>query len=215
MLSNSEVQICNKALDLLGQTASIGNILTPTTDDEKICARHYHDTLDFTLRKYVWNFATHRAMISRDARNTPEFDYTDAYKLPSEFVRLLSFGEHETLVDVDFDLSGGFLLLNNGGASALKLRYIRRITDVAKFDAGFKKLLTLYLAADLAYKFTAKQTVLERLYKLIEMEEAKVVSIDGQERPPKRVQYSRYARARRGFKARENPLGPIVFEEGV
>jgi len=213
MLSKSEVNICNKALDYLGQVADVGNIETPTTDNEKVFSRHYHDALDFVLRKYVWNFATHRTRIPRDENNTPEFDFSDAYKLPKDFVRLLSFAEYQTLVDVDFEVSNGYLLFNNGGQADIKLRYIRRITEVSKFDAGFKKLFTYYLALDVAYKFTAKQTMIDRLYTLIGQEEAKIVSIDGQERPPRKIQYSKYARARRGIQARENPIGPITYGE--
>lgn len=195
--AQTAVDICNKALDKLGQRADIGNIETPTTDNEKVCARWYYDTLDYLLRRYVWNFAIKRAAIPRDLLNTPEFDFTDAYELPSDFVRLLAINGREDLNNLDYDLAGGYLLLNAESEDSCKLKYISRVTDVKKFDSGFKQLLTLYLAANLSFRFTQKQTVMERLYKEIELEEAKIVSIDGQERPPKRIQYSQYRRARK------------------
>lgn len=196
-VSTSAVAICNKALDLLGQKGEVTNIETPRTEQEIIFARHYDDTRQMVLRKYVWNFATERKRINRDALNSPDFDYTDAYKLPNDFIRLLSFDDYQSLCEVEYELSGGYLLLNNNGAASIRLRYIKDVTDVHKFDAGFKYLFSLYLAAAVAYKFSQKQTVLQRIYELIGVEEAKIISIDGQERPPRRVQRSKYLNARK------------------
>lgn len=197
-MASSPNDICNKALDLLSQKADISNIVTPTTENERICARWYNDTLDFLLRRYVWNFAVTRKRIPRDVKGTPEFDFSSAYKLPEDFVRLLAINGRAISNDSFSDLASGYILLN-GNAPSIKLKYIRRETNVRKFDSGFKQLLTLYLAVNISYRFTNKQTVLDRLQKWIELEEAKIVSIDGQERPPIRIQRSRYRRARHGF----------------
>lgn len=192
----SAVDICNMAMDHLNQKADIANIETPETDNEVLCARHYNSVLEYVLRNYVWNFAKGRKVIPRDELNTPVFDYTDAYKLPNDFLRLVSFNTHDSLVGLDFDLTGTHLFLNNDGASSVNLRYIKRVDDVKAFDSGFVQLFSLYLALNLAFKKTAKQTLIDRLEKRIELAEAKIVSIDGQERPPKRIQRSRYNRAR-------------------
>lgn len=197
-MASSKNDICNKALDLLGQRADIGNIETPTTENEQICARWYDDTLDFLLRRYVWNFAITRKVIARDLKATPEFDFKSAYKLPPDFVRLLEINGYSANTPLDYDIASGYIFLNEE-APSIKLKYIRLETDVKKFDSGFVQLLTLYLAVNMAYRFTNKQTVLDRLQKWIELEEAKIVSIDGQEKPPKRIQRSRYRRARHGF----------------
>ena len=191
----SAVDICNMAMDHLNQKADIANIETPETDNEVLCARHYNSVLEYVLRNYVWNFAKGRKVIPRDELNTPVFDYTDAYKLPNDFLRLVSFNTHDSLVGLDFDLTGTHLFLNNDGASSVNLRYIKRVDDVKAFDSGFVQLFSLYLALNLAFKKTAKQTLIDRLEKRIELAEAKIVSIDGQERPPKRIQRSRYNRA--------------------
>lgn len=192
------VDICNIALDHLGEKSNIANIDNPETDNEHLCARHYYVVLEYVLRNYVWNFAITRKVISRDPQNTPEFDYSDAYSLPQDFVRLVNFNNNESLVGAEYDISGSHLLLNNDGASSVRLRYIRRVEDVRLFDAGFVHLFSLYLALNIAYKKTSKQTLMDRLAKQIELAEAKIVSIDGQERPPKRIQKSRYRRARHG-----------------
>lgn len=190
------VDICNLAMDHLNEKADIANIENPETDNEKLCARHYHVVLEYLLRNYVWNFAKGRKVIMRDALNTPEFDYTDAYKLPGDFIRLISYNDYPNLIDLNFDIVGNHLLLNNNGASSINLRYIKRVDDVKAFDAGFVQLFSLYLALNMAFKKTGKQTLMDRLGKLIDVAEAKIISIDGQERPPQRIQRSRYRRAR-------------------
>lgn len=192
----TKVDICNLAMDHLNQKADIANIENPETDNETLCARHYNTVLEYVLRNYVWNFAKGRKVIMRDALATPEFDFTDAYKLPNDFLRLVSFNWYESLIDVEFDVVGEHLLLNNEGAPDVKLRYIKRVDDVRLFDSGFVHLFSLYLALNMAFKKTGKQTLMDRLAKEIEMAEAKIISIDGQERPPKRIQRSKYNRAR-------------------
>lgn len=190
------VDICNMAMDHLNQKADISNIKSPVTENEILCARHYYHVLEYLLRNYVWNFAKGRKVIMRDALNIPEFDFTDAYKLPNDFLRLISYNDHENLIGLQFDIVGEHLLLNNNNSPDVRLRYIKRVDDVKLFDSGFVELFSLYLALNLAYKKTAKQTVIDRLAKRIELAEAKIVSIDGQEKPPVRIQRSKYNRAR-------------------
>lgn len=191
------VDICNLAMDHLNEKDNISNIETPSTDNEILCSRHYHVVLEYVLRNYVWNFAKGRKVIMRDALNTPPFDYSDAYILPDDFIRLLNFNNHESLIGVDYDVVGGHLLLNNDNSPSVNLRYIKRVDDVTKFDSGFVHLFSLYLALNMAFKKTGKQTLMDRLAKQIELVEAKIISIDGQERPPIRIQTSKYGRVRR------------------
>lgn len=206
------VDICNMAMDHLNQKADISNIKSPVTENEILCARHYYHVLEYLLRNYVWNFAKGRKVIMRDALNTPEFDFTDAYKLPNDFLRLISYNDHANLIDLDFDIVGEHLLLNNDGSPDVKLRYIKRVDDVKLFDSGFVELFSLYLALNLAYKKTAKQTVIDRLAKRIELAEAKIVSIDGQEKPPIRIQRSKYNRAR-NMVGTSNASKYLVFKD--
>lgn len=199
-MAKSPVDICNKALDLLGQSADIANIETPTTDNEKICARWYYDTLEFLLRRYMWNFAVWETELPRDLQQE-YYGYSGAYKLPADYLRLISINGNKALNLIDYKLAGGYVFLTSDNDS-MRLEYIRLIDDVTVYDSGFKQLLTLYLAVNMAFRFTNKQTVVERLYRMIEIEEAKIVSTDGQEQPPQRIQYSKYKRARHGYKGR-------------
>lgn len=192
----TDVDICNIALDHLGQPP-VNSIENPTSTQEYILQRHYAKVRRSLLRQYVWNFAKARAMVSR--AGTPEFDYEDEYQLPNDCVRILSVGgERETTYKREYDIEGRKLLLNNGGESTLKLRYIKDVTNVTLWDALFVELMTYMLAEALAYKVTLKKGVKEQITEHIKLLLSKAISIDGQERPPRRVQRSVYLTARRG-----------------
>lgn len=193
-MQKNAVYICNKALDELGERAEISNIENPSTEEEQIMARWYADTLADVLRKYVWNFA----ICGVEIPNTTPDEDDATFELPSDFVRLLSINGRRDFNNLDFDFRGRSIRMKGRTNDSIKIEYIKLETDVNLWDAGFMKIMVLQLAANVSYKFTGKSTVKDRLLKEIELEEAKIVSIDGQERPPVRVQYSRYRRARHG-----------------
>lgn len=193
---SSDVDICNIALDVLNEPP-ISSLDTPSNKAEKLMARHYDQVRRETLAKFVWNFAKKRAVLARSG--TPAFDYDDAYKLPSDYVRFVSVGGANEISYTNlYDVEGDDILVNNGGSSSLKLRYVSDFTDVTKFSPLFVKLFTLYLAEAISYKLTGTQANVERVNKQIEIHEKKAKSVEGQERPPKKREVSRSLAARRG-----------------
>lgn len=194
-LPASEVDICNMALDFIGQPP-IASISPPSTTTEILVARHYDDARQAVLRKYVWNFAKKRSTCSRTG--AAAFDFPDKYQLPNDFVRLLSVqGDREIEQSTDFDIEGRELLIDASGAASIKIRYIRDVTDVTLWDAGFRRLVALTLALDLAYQITKKKAVVEQIDALLRLELPDAVSVDGQEVPPRKIQRSKYITARR------------------
>jgi len=190
----SPVEICNLALDFLGQP-SIADIEAPSTAAEGICARHYDQVRRQLLREWVWNFAKKRVTIFRSG--TPAFDFADQYALPNDFVRFLSAGgDREIDQGLDYDIEGRNLLTNSGGAASIGLRYIYDVKDPQQMDAAFINLLALALALKIGYKFTLKKGLVEQLSAQYAADLPKGISIDGQERPPRRIQRSKYHRAR-------------------
>lgn len=193
-IATSAVDICNLALDLLSQTPVV-DIDAPTTREEEICARHYDKVRRQLLRDWVWNFAKKRVMLSRSG--TPEFDFADEYVLPNDCLRVLSVaGESEIFQEKDYDIEGRNILLNNGGAASVGLRYIADITNPQLMDAGFINVFSQALALSMAYKFSLKKGLVEQIANQYRLDLPKAVSIDGQERPPRRIQRSKYHRAR-------------------
>ncbi len=196
---NSPVDICRLALDLLKQTSIITSIANPTTTEEIICARWYDATRRALLRKHFWVFARTRGAISRDTE-APPFGFADAYNLPPNFLRLHFIGD-DTINDYkrDYEIEDRQLLLNNSGATSLNIGFIQDVTVVSKFDALFVLLFAAELAANMAYTFTAKNTVIERLSILLENMRAEAKSVNGQDRPPKRIESSKFRNARKNL----------------
>ncbi len=196
---NSPVGICKLALDLLKQTSVLSSIANPTTKEEKVCARWYDATRRAVLRKHFWVFARTRKSISRDA-TAPPFGYADAYNLPTEYLRLQFIGnDTENDYERKYESNGRQLLLNNSGSASLNVGYIQDITAVSDFDSLFVLLLVAELAANMAYAFTAKNTVIERISLILETLRAEAKSVNGQDRPPKRIESSKFKNARKNL----------------
>ncbi len=194
---SAPIDICRLALDLLKQNSVITSITNPTTTDEVICARWYDATRRALLRKHFWVFARTRKVIPRNA-TAPACGYADAYNLPPEYLRLQFIGnDTENSYKRKYEINGSQLLLNNSEAASLNIGYIQDITIVSKFDALFVVLLAAELAVNMAYAFTAKNTVIERLSIILETLRAEAKSVNGQDRPPKRIQSSKFINARK------------------
>jgi hypothetical protein len=205
---DSEVDICNLALDLLKQDA-ITQIDPPNSVTEAICARHYHQVRRRTLRAHVWNFAAARKQISPDG-TAPLFEYTHAYDLPNDFIRYVGrYDELGTLIsEEEYDLEQNQLLLNGEDNTAINIKYIKDATEVVKFDPLFIDLFVVNLAIRIAPKFTAGEKRLATLAEMQKEIKAEATAIDGQERPPRRVQRSKWVSARR--LGRRNVAGPLT-----
>ena len=185
-LITSKVAICNLALDHLSHEEIVLSIDSPNTKAEVICSRWYDQSRVELLREQVWNFARKRGTLSLNVYS-PSFGYANAYNLPNDFVRLVFVGD-DTYRHSDYELEGNQILIDNSGGASLTLGYIRNEEDVSIFDSLFIKTLALQLAVNIAYKFTLKNTVVERLFSQLTQAKILARAIDGQERPPRRRQ---------------------------
>ncbi len=191
--ANSPVAICNLALDHLNQE-EITSIDPPNNDREVVCARWYDNVRRATQRSHVWNFAKARAELAANSI-APLFGYSTAYDLPADFLRLLFIG-NDAIDDYKqkYELEGKQILLND--TTGIDIGYIKSVTDVNQFDALFVDLFALKLALRIAYKFTVKNTVIDRIKDLMIDAEYEAKGVDGQERPPKRIERSKFRNAR-------------------
>lgn len=149
-MATSETEICNISLGRIG-TKRINDI--GDTSEKSLeaiqCRLHYALTRDALLRSHWWRFASHRKQLSEntDIPAAEDFEWEHQFDLPTDFLRLKSVFEdnntprQNTLYS--FALEGTKLLTNE---SSVYIRYIRRITDVSKFDPLFTKVLVLLLA---------------------------------------------------------------------
>lgn len=202
-MANSSTDICNLTSDLLS-AGTVTDIENPTTATESLFKRWYDQTRLKLLREHPWNFAVKRIILAAD-NTDPAFGYSAQFSLPSDFVRLLYIGtdlstDRETLLPTElYQVEGNKVLLNEafGDATSLRLVYVFDAKDVAKFDPMFINLLSVDLALSLAYKFTESNTNVQKLREMKRDYAMQAKAIDGQERPPIRVERSKALAARR------------------
>lgn len=196
----NEIDICNFALDHLKQ-ASIVNIESPTTEVEALMARQYPQARRATLRMHPWNFASHRKEITPSPDDVPIVGYTRAYRKPLDFIRFLARLDADgERMNTEYDLEGDFILMDAEETESLYLRYTRDIEDVGKFDPLFIDLLAANLALRISSKFSGSEARATKIQTLQDSILKEATAIDGQERPPRKIERSQFLRARRGLR---------------
>lgn len=202
------VDICNLALGRLGSTVAVTDIATPVGKAAILCAQHYPVTRRAILRgPRVFGFAKQYAQLTVDATVTiPYGDFTSAYRLPNDFLRLLTLGDHTVGSPKDsalFDVVGRHIYTaDEDEADTVNIQYIRDVTNVGLWDALFVKLCYLELAKALAPGMTVKSSLVKDIDEELRDVRLEAGAVAGQEKPPQRVTRSRWL-ANRG--ARRNP----------
>jgi len=203
----SKTDICNLALDLLS-AGTVTNVDDPSDATEELLARHYDLCRRKLLRQHPWNFATKRKVLSPDS-DTPPFGYAKQYSLPADSLRVLYVGAtDDTIVPpTAYQVEGGKILMSDdftSTANALNLIYIYDIKSVSSFDPLFITLLSYEIAMSISYKVSDSNTNVQRVEQLRKDISSLARAIDGQERPPIRVERSRALRARRAGSTYDN-----------
>ncbi len=196
---NSEVAICNLALDYLKQKGII-ELDPPGTQVEQLCARWYQQKRRATLRSHMWNFAMKRTTILPDSGATPLFGFTHAYNLPSDFIRYAGrfddIGNLSNPDPTDYEIENGQILFDGTDNAAINIRYVFDQNVIAKFDPLFIEIFALDLAIVMAPKFSGTEARVITLIKVRSEVMGEARAIDGQERPPRRRQRSNWIRRR-------------------
>lgn len=151
----SVASICNQAIIAVGGTP-ITSIDDSNSKEARLCKQLYERLRDQELRKHSWNFAVKRAVLAPLA-SAVEFGFSYQFQLPVDFIRLL-----EVMDDVEYQKEGVGFLANT---SALKVRYIYRVTDPNQFDDLFSEALSAKLAMHLVYPLEGKVTALQEAKK--------------------------------------------------
>lgn len=178
--ASAQTDIVNMALDELGQK-TIQSIEAPNNAVEKIAARIFPLACKSLLRSHIWNFAIKRENISRYP-DAPAFGYADKYQLPNDFVRVVGIGKDDIeYYNEQFSLEDGFILLDNGGASPLKLRYVYYNDNVVTWDSAFTELMVAKLAAKMAIPVTGEVKLAQYHDSIFSAMFAEVISVDSQD----------------------------------
>ncbi len=204
------VDICNLALTEL-KINPISALDEAGSAVAALCDRHYDIRRKALLRTHIWNFAKTEAVLNLSAVGTSN-SYANVYPLVKTYLRLISIGDvfvwtKNELYDIrSVSISGTFkksIVIDNNGAATLDILYIRNVVSVTEFDPLFTLLFKLELANDIAPGITLKPSVRESINKGLADARLQARSIDGQERPPIRIQNSRFLRARRTGSVRQ------------
>lgn len=172
----SKVQICNLALSRIGGSTIMS--LEDGTTSSNLCNTLYNDIAEEVMSEGPWTSTISRVALNKTT-NTPEYEYTNEFQLPTvpRVLRILSIDELQT-GSYDYRIEGDKLLSNLG---TVNVRYIGFLEDTASYDVNLKKCIVSRLASELAFTITGSTALSERLYAryLKDLEDG--LSSDGQQ----------------------------------
>lgn len=156
----SEVSICNRALQLLGQTR------IATLSENSVAGRAvnncYAELRDAELMAHPWLFAKKQASLAAST-DTPAHTYDNIFVLPSDCLRLI-FPTNEP--HLDWDIHGKEIYTN--WSAPLDITYIAQITDTNTMHALFREAVAAKIAMNTCEEITGsngKYAVAEDMYK--------------------------------------------------
>lgn len=171
-MATSETAICNSALVKIG-AARISS-LSDTTPEGILCNEQYEKLRDDLLYGHPWHFAKVRVELSADA-TAPEYEWGVRYAIPADCLRVLGTNLQ---ADDPWVTENGYILTN---ATALKILYIKKVTDTTTFSKAFDEVLATRLAAEICYSLTQNASLQKNLYEAFREKLAEARSLDSQE----------------------------------
>lgn len=197
----SEVDICNRALSIIGARSTIAS-LTESSTEAVQCTIHYASTRDELLRPHLWSFARRQvtmalmAAAAGTAENPagvpplPMAPWLYQYRLPTDCLRVRQLYQPASNgPKIAFSLSGDQdaagnpvkVLLTNQPQAVLV--YTSQVTVVDMFDPDFQAALVASLAARLAFPLTGDKSSAQYFAKVAADTILTARSIDGTEDP--------------------------------
>ena len=155
----SVVDMCNSALNLLG--ASTISALTDDSKNARLCNQRYEPVRNRVFRSHAWNCLHKRVQLAKNT-TAPVVEYSNAYALPSDCLRVLKVhnGSTDSIKSaIDYKLEGKNIVTNEG---TIFLIYISKVTDPNEYDTYLQESISHQLAADLAYAVTNNATLADK-----------------------------------------------------
>jgi len=148
-MANSDVEICNLALDYLGS----GNIVSREIKSDKsakLCDRWYDISRRSVLKDLNASFSIKRAALATVADFTPVYGYSNAFALPDKCLKILNVEDPMQLER--YQIEGKYLYCDY--SDVVNVRYIYDEEDVSLYDDEFVELLALKLARNICMPLT-------------------------------------------------------------
>lgn len=190
-MSTSDVTICSNALLMLGDktVASFSEDAARVT----LASNLYPLVLLSVLRGHPWNCCGKRIVLAPDV-SAPAFGlFPYQFSLPGDFIRVISVGEEGCEEDYRVELRKIL-----GHTTALKLRYVSKVTDPNQWDALLVDVMVYAMAARMAYAITGSTSLASELRDAYRNVLSQAKAVDGQENPPETLGDFRHIRSRHG-----------------
>lgn len=191
-------QICNIALNFLGDYGTVESIESPDSDVEIIFSTYWNLARQMALKEIQPHFALKRATLSESA-TAPEFGYSTQYAIPSDCVMVLGIGDVEDQADnMDYSVEGGFIMTDmaEDDDAGLEVRYVYDESDVSKWTAEFCVYMAWYLAYLSCVAITKDMSKFAAMDKIHKQRKISAACLSSMENKPIRVNDSKFKRAR-------------------
>ena len=155
----SAVDIANSALNLLG--ASTISAFTDDSKNARLINQRYEPVRNRVFRSHAWNCLHKRVQLAQNS-TAPVVEYSNAYALPSDCLRVLKIhnGTTDSIAsNIDYKLEGRNIVTDEGTVFII---YIALDTDPNNYDTYLQESISHQLAADLAYAVTNNATLAEK-----------------------------------------------------
>ncbi len=190
-MASTETEIMNSALRKLGAER-----ITSGSDNNnraRLVSAAYPNVRDNLLRAHPWRFCTsYQELAVVSPLPDDVFDYDYVFQLPSNCLRVVSTNLCKT--DPWEEIEGQRIACN---ISELTVKFIKKITDVTKYDTNFAEVLAYGVAAEIAFALTQSASMTELITKKFEKELATARSYNAQTASVKQVTADDWLNARR------------------
>lgn len=176
----SDIALCSRALIRIG-AAPITSFDDGTAQSE-IAGALYAPIRDALISSYAWSFATGQLALNQLA-DPPVADFSNAYQLPSDFLRALSAGTGGKGRGLNYRIAHNTLQTNS---NSVLLTYIFRPLEET-FPAYFDFVLISKLSAEFCIPVTENTERASEMYSLANQEFARAKQIDAQQDTPDRI----------------------------
>lgn len=193
-MASSVVELVNNALVELGETDLITDI-AENTKAAILANQKYEAVRDAVLRAYPWNCAIERVVLA-PASPSPIYNWTYRALLPPDCLRVLGLEEEAD----QWEIEGRYL---NSHTDVMRIKYIKKITDVTVMDALLAEAISSRLAHALSYGLTQSSSMREAMWENYRSKLREARSIDAQEGMARQVEASEFLDARSGYRVKD------------
>ena len=190
-------EIVNLALDII-KTQTIEDVEDPGGDPIAVVMNRWWDlSRRKCLEGFPWVFARKRIAIPLEASSPAFGEYSDAYKLPNDYISLnWLIDEVQPKDQFNYTIESDRLLINNSGGASLNIGYTWDTSEVPRWSANFKLYVAHQLAAYTVFKLTGNVTISKAVQALLQPAMIEAKAINGLIDPPKAYRSSKMLNAR-------------------